>query len=202
MKRLEISVLLAFVFSVLLSITALNTECAEIRSSVLRLHVLANSDSEQDQALKLKVRDRLLKVSEDLYSHAETKEEAVRETNANLTLLQKEAQKVVASNGFDYPVSVALENTYFTTRSYGDITLPAGNYQALRVVIGEGEGHNWWCVMFPPLCISAASEDEVQLSDVLSAEQMELVESDGYEVKFKCVELYEELMNYFSEKSK
>ena len=202
MKRLEISVLLAFVFSVLLSITALNTECAEIRSSVLRLHVLANSDSEQDQALKLKVRDRLLKVSEDLYSHAETKEEAVRETNANLTLLQKEAQKVVASNGFDYPVSVALENTYFTTRSYGDITLPAGNYQALRVVIGEGEGHNWWCVMFPPLCISAASEDEVQLSDVLSAEQMELVESDGYEVRFKCVELYEELMNYFSEKSK
>lgn len=202
MKRLEISVLIAFVFSVLLSITALNTECAEIRSSVLRLHVLANSDSEQDQALKLKVRDRLLKVSEDLYSHAETKEEAVRETNANLTLLQKEAQKVVASNGFDYPVSVALENTYFTTRSYGDITLPAGNYQALRVVIGEGEGHNWWCVMFPPLCISAASEDEVQLSDVLSAEQMELVESDGYEVRFKCVELYEELMNYFSEKSK
>ena len=202
MKRLEISVLLAFVFSVLLSITALNTECAEIRSSVLRLHVLANSDSEQDQALKLKVRDRLLKVSEDLYSHAETKEEAVRETNANLTLLQKEAQKVVASNGFDYPVSVALENTYFTTRSYGDITLPAGNYQALRVVTGEGEGHNWWCAMFPPLCMSAASEDEVQLSDVRSAEQMELVESDGYEGKFKCVELYEELMNYFSEKSK
>ena len=81
-------------------------------------------------------------------------------------------------------------------------SLPAGNYQALRVVIGEGEGHNWWCVMFPPLCISAASEDEAQLSEVLTPEQMELVETDGYEVRFKCVELYEEFMKYLSEKSR
>ena len=202
MKRLEISVLLAIVFSVLLSMTSLNTECAEIRSSVLRMHVLANSDSEEDQALKLQVRDRLLEVSKEIYSNSTTKEEAVQETNAHLHLLQKEAQKVVASRGFDYPVSVALENTYFTTRTYGDVTLPAGNYQAIRVVIGEGEGHTWWCVMFPPLCISAASEDEAQLSDVLTPEQMELVESDGYEVKFKCVELYEEFMKYLSEKSR
>ena len=202
MKRLEISVLLAIVFSVLLSMTSLNTECAEIRSSVLRMHVLANSDSEEDQALKLQVRDRLLEVSKEIYSNSTTKEEAVQETNAHLHLLQKEAQKVVASRGFDYPVSVALENSYFTTRTYGDVTLPAGNYQALRVVIGEGEGHNWWCVMFPPLCISAASEDEAQLSEVLTPEQMELVETDGYEVRFKCVELYEEFMKYLSEKSR
>ena len=120
MKRLEISVLLAIVFSVLLSMTSLNTECAEIRSSVLRMHVLANSDSEEDQALKLQVRDRLLEVSKEIYSNSTTKEEAVQETNAHLHLLQKEAQKVVASRGFDYPVSVALENTYFTTRTYGD----------------------------------------------------------------------------------
>ena len=202
MKRLEISVLLAIVFSVLLSMTSLNTECAEIRSSVLRMHVLANSDSEEDQALKLQVRDRLLEVSKEIYSNSTTKEEAVQETNAHLHLLQKEAQKVVASRGFDYPVSVALENTYFTTRTYGDVTLPAGNYQAIRVVIGEGEGHNWWCVMFPPLCISAASEDEAQLSEVLTPEQMALVETDGYEVRFKCVELYEEFMKYLSEKSR
>ena len=202
MKRLEISVLLAFVFSVLLSMTALNTECAEIRSSVLRMHVLANSDSEEDQALKLQVRDRLLEISREIYSHAATREEAVRQTNAHLQLLQEEAQKVVALRGYDYRVSVALENSYFTTRTYGDVTLPAGNYQALRVVIGEGEGHNWWCVMFPPLCISAASEDEAQLSEVLTPEQMELVETDGYEVRFKCVELYEEFMKYLSEKSR
>ncbi len=202
MKRLEISVLLAFVFSVLLSMTALNTECAEIRSSVLRMHVLANSDSEEDQALKLQVRDRLLEISREIYSHAATREEAIRQTNTHLQLLQEEAQKVVVLRGYDYRVSVALENSYFTTRTYGDVTLPAGNYQALRVVIGEGEGHNWWCVMFPPLCISAASEDEAQLSEVLTPQQMELVETDGYEVRFKCVELYEEFMKYLSEKSR
>ena len=202
MKRLEISVLLAFVFSVLLSMAALNTECAEIRSSVLRMHVLANSDSEEDQALKLQVRDRLLEISREIYSHAATREEAIRQTNTHLQLLQEEAQKVVVLRGYDYRVSVALENSYFTTRTYGDVTLPAGNYQALRVVIGEGEGHNWWCVMFPPLCISAASEDEAQLSEVLTPEQMELVETDGYEVRFKCVELYEEFMKYLSEKSR
>ena len=202
MKRLEISVLLAFVFSVLLSMAALNTECAEIRSSVLRMHVLANSDSEEDQALKLQVRDRLLEISREIYSHAATREEAIRQTNTHLQLLQEEAQKVVVLRGYDYRVSVALENSYFTTRTYGDVTLPAGNYQALRVVIGEGEGHNWWCVMFPPLCISAASEDEAQLSEVLTPQQMELVETDGYEVRFKCVELYEEFMKYLSEKSR
>ena len=202
MKRLEISVLLAFVFSVLLSMTALNTECAEIRSSVLRMHVLANSNSEEDQALKLQVRDRLLEISREIYSHAATREEAIRQTNTHLQLLQEEAQKVVVLRGYDYRVSVALENSYFTTRTYGDVTLPAGNYQALRVVIGEGEGHNWWCVMFPPLCISAASEDEAQLSEVLTPQQMELVETDGYEVRFKCVELYEEFMKYLSEKSR
>ena len=201
MKRIEISLLLAVVFSVVLSLSALNMECSDIRESVLRLHVLANSDSEQDQQLKLKVRDRLLEVSRNMYSQAATKEDAVNKTNENLLLLLQEAQSVVNSNGYEYPVSVSLEDSYFTTRSYGDITLPAGNYQALRVVIGEGEGHNWWCVMFPPLCISAASEDEALLSDVLSPDQMELVESDGYEIKFKCVELYEELMRYLSEKS-
>lgn len=202
MKRLEISVLLSIVFSVLLSICALNTECSEIRSSVLRLHVLANSDSSADQELKLKVRDRLLEVSQGIYSHAKTKNDAIEATSENLSLLREEAQQVIASNGYDYPVSVLLEDCYFNTRTYGDITLPAGKYQALRVVIGEGAGHNWWCVMFPPLCISAASDDEAALSDVLSPEQMELVEEDGYEIKFKCVELYEEFKQYMSEKSR
>ena len=201
MKRLEISVLLSLVFSVLLSFAALNTECSSIRCSVLRLHVLANSDSTADQSLKLKVRDRLLEISADMYSHAKSKEEAVTATRDNLDTFRREAENVIAQNGYDYPVSVSLENSYFNTRTYGDITLPAGEYQALRVVIGEGAGHNWWCVMFPPLCVSPASEGEAQLCDVLSSEEMELVEGDGYEIKFKCVEVYEELVQYISGKS-
>ena len=202
MKRLEISVCLGLVFAVLLSIASLNTECSEIRDSVLRLHVLANSDSAEDQELKLKVRDRILSVSEKMFSHAATKEEAVEDAWNHLSLLQEEAQKVIFDDGYAYPVSVSLETSYFTTRSYGNVTLPAGEYQALRVVIGDGGGHNWWCVMFPPLCISAASEEEAQLSDVLSPEQMTLVESDGYEIKFKCVELYEEFRRALSRKSR
>ena len=202
MKRLEISVCLGLVFAVLLSIASLNTECSEIRDSVLRLHVLATSDSAEDQALKLKVRDRILTVSEKMFSHAATKEEAVEDARNHLSLLQEEAQKVIFDDGYAYPVSVSLETSYFTTRSYGNVTLPAGEYQALRVVIGDGGGHNWWCGMFPPLCISAASEEEAQLSDVLSPEQMTLVESDGYEIKFKCVELYEEFRRALSRKSR
>lgn len=197
MKRLEISLLIALVFGIVLSITSLNVECDDIRESVLRLHVLANSDDEADQNLKLKVRDRLLEVSNDIYSNAKTREDAIESTESNLALLQSEAQKVVIANGYNYPVSVELEDTYFTTRTYENITLPAGEYKALRVIIGEGAGHNWWCVMFPPLCISAASDNEAQLDDVLTDEQMEFVQGTQYEARFKCVEWYEEIKQYF-----
>ncbi len=201
MRRLEISILLSVVFSAVLSMMALNTECSDIRGSVLRMHVLANSDSEADQELKLKVRDRLLEVSDVIYSKAKTKEEAVQATEKNISMLRDVARAVVLSNGYDYPVSVSLEESYFGTRTYGSITLPAGKYQAVRVVIGKGAGHNWWCVMFPPLCISAASEDEALLSDMLTREQLKLVEGDGYEIRFKCVEVYEEFMSYLNDKN-
>lgn len=201
MKRIEVSILAAILFSLVLSMCTINTECREIRSSILRLHVLANSDSTEDQELKLKVRDRLLEMSETTYSQAKTKQDAVQATQASLDMLRNEAVNVIQSNGYSYPVSVSLETCYFNTRTYGNITLPAGNYQALRVVIGKGQGHNWWCVMFPPLCVSAASETEAELKDVLSREQLELVEGDGYEIKFKCVEMYEELKQYLSRES-
>ena len=201
MKRIEVSILAAILFSLVLSMCTINTECREIRSSILRLHVLANSDSTEDQELKLKVRDRLLEMSETTYSQAKTKQDAVQATQASLDMLRNEAANVIQSNGYSYPVSVSLETCYFNTRTYGNITLPAGNYQALRVVIGKGQGHNWWCVMFPPLCVSAASETEAELKDVLSREQLELVEGDGYEIKFKCVEMYEEFKQYLSGES-
>lgn len=201
MKRLEISLLIAFIFCTVLSMSALNIECEEIRESVLRLHVLANSDDEADQNLKLKVRDRLLEVSNDIYADAQSRDDAIISTESNLALLQSEAEEVIKNSGYNYPVNVELEDTYFTTRTYGDITLPAGTYKAVRVIIGEGKGHNWWCVMFPPLCISAASEEESELEDVLTDEQMDLVEGTPYEAKFKCVEWYEELKQYFSNQS-
>jgi stage II sporulation protein R len=201
MKRIEISILAALIFSVALSMCTLHTECSEIRENVLRLHVLANSDSEEDQSLKLQVRDRLLEISGEIYSNAGSKDEAIRATEENLSVLHTEAEKVVRAKGYDYPVKVSLEECYFNTRTYGNITLPAGTYQALRIVIGEGAGHNWWCVMFPPLCVSPASDGEALLEDVLSSEEMDLVEGGGYEMRFKCVELYEDFRRRMSEKS-
>lgn len=201
MKRLEISLLIALIFCTVLSMSALNIECEEIRGGVLRLHVLANSDDVEDQDLKLKVRDRLLEVSNDIYADTQSRDEAIISTESNLALLQTEAEKVITKNGYDYTVTVELEDTYFTTRTYGDITLPAGTYKAVRVIIGEGKGHNWWCVMFPPLCISAASENEAELEEVLTDEQMDLVKGAPYEAKFKCVEWYEEFMQYLSGQS-
>lgn len=191
-KRLEISVLAALLFSAVLSVCAMNVESAQIRESVFRLHILANSDSEADQALKLKVRDRLLEVSGDLFTHAGSRDEAVAAAEAQLPLLEREAERVLRENGCADGVTAAVEEAYFTTRTYGDVTLPAGRYTALRVVIGEGKGHNWWCVMFPPLCISAVSEDEARLDDVLNEQQLDFVEGSPYEPRFKCVELYEQ----------
>ena len=196
MKRIEISILLALVFGAILSMTAANLESDAIRGSVLRLHVLANSDSESDQALKLKVRDRLLTVSRTLYADADSRDEAIARTREELPRLQAEAERVLRENGSQDGVRVVLEDTYFTTRTYGDVTLPAGEYTAVRVMIGQAKGHNWWCVMFPPLCLSAAEEEpdaaeSLCLEDVLSGEEMDFVEGGGYEPRFKCVELYE-----------
>lgn len=196
MKRIEISILLALVFGAILSMSAANLESKAIRGSVLRLHVLANSDSESDQALKLKVRDRLLTVSRTLYADADSRDEAIARTREELPRLQAEAERVLRENGSQDGVRVVLEDTYFTTRTYGDVTLPAGEYTAVRVMIGQAKGHNWWCVMFPPLCLSAAEEEpdaaeSLCLEDVLSGEEMDFVEGGGYEPRFKCVELYE-----------
>ncbi len=200
MKRIEISLLMALVFAAVLSMSAMNVESEAIRGSVLRLHVLANSDSERDQTLKLRVRDRLLEVAGDIYADAPDRDEAIKRTRESLPLLQTEAEQVLRDNGSSDNVTVALEDTYFNTRTYGDITLPAGQYTAVRVIIGTGEGHNWWCVMFPPLCISPVSEmpeeegtQSLDLDDVLNQQEMDFVEGPSYEPRFKCVEWYEEM---------
>ncbi|MGN0473596.1 MAG: stage II sporulation protein R, partial [Acutalibacteraceae bacterium] len=107
------------------------------------------------------------------------------------------AQQYVYEAGYDYETRTEVLRMDFDDREYGDITMPQGNYRAVRITIGEAEGHNWWCVMFPPLCISAASDNEAQLDDVLTDEQMEFVQGTQYEARFKCVEWYEEIKQYF-----
>lgn len=180
----------------------LDREQADLAGSVIRLHVIANSDSEQDQNLKLQVRDRILEQAAALYRPEDDVEMARQRLEDNLALLAQTGRQAVEEQGYDYPVSVQLERTWFPTKTYTDFALPAGNYEALRVVIGEGEGQNWWCVVFPPLCLGSVSEtvDEAAAAGSFTQGQVALItgETEGYVVKFKLMELWEELKNHFS----
>lgn len=199
MKIWEKSICLALILSILFSFTGLTAECEDIPSHVLRLHVLANSDSQQDQALKLKVRDRILQVSAGMLDGVKTRDAAEKAVSTHLAQIQKAAQDEVMRRGYRYPVHVEMTNMYFSTRQYGNITLPAGMYDALRITIGSGDGHNWWCVLFPALCLPAA-EAPSNLQDVLNRNEMQLVRGDsGYIVKFKSVELYEQFCGWLKE---
>ena len=170
--------------------------CDPIREEVLRLHILADSDSEEDQRVKIAVRDKLLSLhlfdTDDVNSRLEA-EQAAQE---NLVKIKAAAQQEVYAQGHTDQVEAEIVRMYFSTRVYDTVTLPAGYYDAVRITIGSGEGHNWWCVLYPQLCIPAASEQEDTLSDVLTEEEEEIVTEDGYEVKFFLVELYESVCRF------
>lgn len=187
---------------VLLLFVWLEREQSELSESVLRLHVLANSDSAVDQELKLKVRDRVLVEANELLKGETNVVEAQEILTKQLSRLAAIGAEVVAQEGFDYPVSAQLVETWFPTKEYHDFALPSGQYDALRIVIGEGEGQNWWCVVFPPLCLGSVSEttEEVAIEAGLSEKQISLMtgESEGYVVKFKALELWETIKGYFS----
>ena len=151
LKRWEVALLCGVLAALLWSAWA-GQEQAELAGQVIRLHVLANSDSQADQELKLAVRDRVLEQAEDLYPEDATLEQAREILEDNLDELAAAGQQVVDEAGKDYPVTAQLEECWFPTKKYENFALPAGEYTALRVVIGEGEGQNWWCVAFPPLC--------------------------------------------------
>ncbi len=187
-----------FVISIACSLCTFNAHCDNIKQNVLRLHVLANSDQTYDQELKLKVRDALLVASDDIFADCKTSAEAATAAKDNITALTEIAQNVISENGYDYSVKVEVADTFFENRQYDDFTLPAGNYEALRVLIGEGKGKNWWCVMFPAVCLPAATEND-NISCVLDDTETDMVkEPNRYVARFKIVELYEKVRNKFS----
>ncbi len=169
--------------------------CAQVRQEVLRLHILANSDSEADQALKLRVRDAVLEETGGLFAAAGTLEEAQAAALENLPAIEAAARRALAEAGGDAPVKAELTRMYFNTREYGeDTTLPAGEYQALRLSIGEARGRNWWCVMFPPLCVPAAEATvEGQESKAAEEDIEALNQEPHYRLSFAVVEWLEEL---------
>lgn len=200
-KKIKISVTVGIVVAILFSICSFAKTSEEIRSDVLRLHVIANSDTSVDQNLKLRLRDYILQEGKDIFNGSVNVENAVEKIEPVLPELEKSAKEFVNRAGFDYDVKISLSNEYFTTRTYETVTLPAGKYLALRIVIGSGEGHNWWCVMFPPMCVPAADKKD-EIENVFSEKEIKLVESKPkYEPRFKVVEIYEQLKEIISEKS-
>jgi stage II sporulation protein R len=191
MKRLHIALTIGVVFSVLLTAYSdFDSRCQEVRDNTVRLHVLANSDSDADQSAKYAVRDSLLLAGEELFAPAATKDEAEQEIAAHLGEIENIAAAELARRHIDQPVKAELVNMFFTTRQYGEIVVPAGRYDAVRVTIGAGEGQNWWCVMFPPMCVPAAMEQ----SNLPVEEQVKrLGTTPVFKPKFALVELIESL---------
>lgn len=199
--KIRISIAIGIVTAVIFSICSFAKTSEEIRSDVLRLHVIANSDSSVDQNLKLRLRDYILEEGEDIFDGSVNVENAVKKIEPKLAELEKSAETFVKNAGFDYDVKITLSNEYFTTRTYESVTLPAGKYLALRVVIGSGEGHNWWCVMFPPMCVPAADKKD-EIENVFTDKEIKLVESKPkYEPRFKVVEIYEQIRKTISERT-
>lgn len=190
-------VALFFAFLVCTALWAEATQ-AQLAEKVIRLHVLANSDTEADQTLKLQVRDKVLAQTDQLLAGQENAAQAAAVLRENLEPLAQTAAQEIAAQGYDYPVTVSLEETWFPTRQYEDVALPAGNYQALRVVIGAGEGHNWWCVVFPSLCLPAVSERAVQTAGLTHQDYALICEdSQPYTIRFKTVEWWESCKHWF-----
>lgn len=193
-QKIEISLICGLTVAILLSITSFGASCGNIRTQVLRMHVIANSDSAEDQALKLKVRDAVLETGKTLFDGSLTAADAENILDSEKAELQKAAEAVIRDNGFDYEVQIEIGKDFFNTRTYDEkVTLPAGTYEAVRVIIGEGAGQNWWCVMFPPMCLPAA-EAEAGIEDVLSEQEAEIAQSNPkYEVRFKIIEIFEKI---------
>lgn len=160
-----------------------------ISNDVFRLHILANSDSEEDQNLKLKVRDEILKSSQTLFLNCKSLNEIIDISINNINYFKSIAEKCIKDNGYEYDVNVYVDKEYFNTRKYERITLPSGIYNALKIEIGQAKGHNWWCVMFPAICLSAVSDEEIY--EILDEDEINLINSnEKYEIRFKIVEIY------------
>ena len=195
LKVMEIVLLIGLAVFLASGALALRAQDA-LADKVVRLHVLANSDSEEDQALKLRVRDTVLERATELLREVADREEAEVLLQGRLLELEPLAGETVAANGYDYPVTVELADAEFPTKEYDGFTLPAGRYLSLRVLIGEAAGQNWWCVVFPPLCTAASADVPASaLAAGFSEEEIGLIteENEGYVLKFKAVEFWEEL---------
>lgn len=171
---------------------------SEIYESVVRLHVIANSDGEADQRLKLKVRDAILKEGENIFLDCKSKEEAENRIEENKSILKNIAEETIKSEGYSYPVRIEIGEEEYPTRNYESTCFPSGSYTSLRIIIGDGNGQNWWCVLYPPMCLSAASKSNAEdafISVGLNKDQYGIItetDSPTYKARFKILEVIDD----------
>lgn len=185
----------------LLLLPGLKKEYEGIYEKTIRLHVLANSDSEEDQKLKLQVRDQVLAYVSPYLEDCPSKEESARILKELLPGIEETAREVLRKEGAGEEVSVALSEEFYPTRTYGELSFPAGDYTSLRIFLGSGEGQNWWCVVFPPLCFSSVSEQsEAALRSGLTEDDLALLtgEDQGYVFRFQCLEWFGQLKQWLA----
>ena len=191
-KIFNVALCFGLISAIFLSLAVFDARCEDLRKNVLRLHIIANSDNADDQNLKLEIRDEILSQSTDLFDTATDIASAKIIAEQRLSEFKEIAEQVISDNGFDYTVSVKLDKSFFETRVYDDFTLPAGIYDSLLITIGEGKGKNWWCVIFPEICVSAASKGD--LTDTVSNESAAVAKSQKkYKAEFKIVEVYQKI---------
>ena len=196
-KRFILLTFLLILYIFVSAVSYTNAVCSDIQESVFRLHVIANSDSTEDQNLKYIVRDSVIDYINEISKDASSKDEVIAIAKEHLTEIEEIALQTVKDNGYDYPVKVSIGNFAFPSKKYGDITLPPGYYDALKIEIGEAAGQNWWCVMFPPLCFVDVTsrvvpeESKEIMKDNLTDEEYDLIsgKSADVEIKFKIVEV-------------
>ena len=190
-KIINISLALALASCICIGMTGFADSCKDMYNNIVRIRIIANSDSCEDQTLKLKVRDGILEYSKNAFAYADSYDDAIKISNQNLDLFRQEAERIVNESGYNYPIGLRLGDEYFDTREYEDFTLPAGTYKTLVFTIGEGRGENWWCVMYPQVCVGSCSGE---LTDTIRDDSAEYAENaPKYVLKFKVVEVFEKI---------
>lgn len=213
--KIRLSILILSLIVVISTMTVLingevkkiSTASEDYKNKLIRFHVIANSDSEEDQNLKLKVRDAVIDYLQPKLAASNSIEESEKIIISEYDELENISKNIIQENGYDYDVKVGIDYSQFPTKQYSNVVLPAGEYKALRIVIGEGSGKNWWCVMFPPLCFVDEEkglidkETDEKLREVLTEEEYNLIAQNNkkqvnrVQVKFKIVEILQNIIN-------
>lgn len=195
-KNIKQALALGLVITILLSLSSFEANCEELRQKVFRLHIIANSNSEFDQTLKLKIRDAVISKTGDIYDKCTSVDEAKQKAEENKKIIYDTVKEVLENANVNYDVEIKIGKSFFDTRHYETFSLPAGEYEALNIKIGEAKGKNWWCVMYPSLCIASSG---AVIGDVASEKSAEIAQNPHkFVMRFKVVEIYEQLKRRFS----